>query len=213
MATIYQALSAVMQDVQGVGKTQKNNTPGQSYNFRGIDAVTNAVGPALRKHGVIVVPRIIGSEYAEVLAGAKRTPMGSARLVVEFTWYGPEGDSIVSSAAGEAFDSGDKATSKAHSVAFRTAMIQTLCLPTDEPDTDEHSYQRSAPPNPAEPTKADLARIRLRAAIKAAGGDASGVAADFLAEQGEQLRTSEKWAAIDHLAEDWEAIAESKVKA
>jgi hypothetical protein len=201
MATIYQALSAVMNDVQGVGKNQKNNTPGQSYNFRGIDAVTNAVGPALRKHGVIVVPRIIGSEYAEVLAGAKRTPMGSARLVVEFTWYGPEGDSIVSSAAGEAFDSGDKATSKAHSVAFRTAMIQTLC------------YQRSAPPNPAEPTKADLARIRLRAAIKAAGGDASGVAADFLAEQGEQLRTSEKWAAIDHLAEDWEAIAESKVKA
>jgi hypothetical protein len=88
MATIYQALSAVMQDVQGVGKNQKNNTPGQSYNFRGIDAVTNAVGPALRKHGVIVVPRIIGSEYAEVLAGAKRTPMGfgASRRGVHMVW-------------------------------------------------------------------------------------------------------------------------------
>jgi hypothetical protein len=29
------------------------------------------------------------------------------------------------------------------SVAFRTALLQALCLPTDEPDPDEHVYERA----------------------------------------------------------------------
>lgn len=139
---IYQALGAVMKDVSAVGKNGKNDHDG--YRFRGIDGVTNAVGPALRKHGVIVVPTVIEREYETVIVGNRDTKMASVRLLIKFTWYGPEGDSIESVAAGEAFDRGDKATAKAHSVAFRTAMIQTLCLPTDEPDPDEESYERSA---------------------------------------------------------------------
>jgi hypothetical protein len=42
-------------------------------------------------------------------------------------------------------DSGDKAIAKAMSVAFRTALLQTLALPTDEADPDTSSYQRSEP--------------------------------------------------------------------
>ena len=41
---------------------------------------------------------------------------------------------------GEAGDSGDKATPKAMSVALRTALLQTLMLPTDEPDPDSFTY-------------------------------------------------------------------------
>ena len=41
-------------------------------------------------------------------------------------------------------DSGDKATAKAMSVAFRTALLQALALPTDEPDPDSQSYERSS---------------------------------------------------------------------
>lgn len=145
---IYAALSAVMNDVQGVGKKERNSAPGANFNFRGIDAVTNAVGPALRKHGVIVVPEVLDQQYGTITVGKDRKEMGHARLLIAFTWYGPDGDSIRSVTAGEAFDSGDKATAKAHSVAFRTAMIQTLCLPTDEPDPDTHVYERAAAPTP-----------------------------------------------------------------
>lgn len=206
---IFPLLSAVMNEVQSVHKGERNTTPGQSYNFRGIDAVTNAVGPALRKHGVIVVPRILESSYAEVLAGAKRTPMGSARLVVEFTWYAPDGSSVVSSAAGEAFDSGDKATSKAQSVAFRTAMIQTLCLPTDEPDPDLQSHQRSAP-EPSKPvvqSPADVARARLRTVCQNTSTDLASVVARFKAETGDDLRVSDKVGAITALADELEKAA------
>lgn len=153
--TVFEALTAVMEEVRGVGKHQRNTAPNGNYNFRGIDAVTNAVGPALRKHGVIVAPKVVDWNYGTVIVGNKQTQMSHSRLLIEFTWYGPNGDSIVTVAAGEAFDSGDKATAKAHSVAFRTAMLQTLCLPTDERDPDEDSYERSATP-PAEIARQEL---------------------------------------------------------
>lgn len=174
MTTIYQALTAVMRDVEGVGKHERNSQAG--FNFRGIDAVTNAVGPALRTHGVIVAPEVLDYQYGTVVVGKNRTEMSHARLTIAFTWYGPEGDSIRSVSVGEAMDSGDKATAKAHSVAFRTAMLQTLCLPTDEPDPDETTYERSAAPAPDPLTQAKANVWHL---AQAKGMDASGLAADF----------------------------------
>lgn len=144
MTTIYQALNAVMRDVQAVRKGERNSHGG--FNFRGIDAVTNAVGPALREHGVVVVPNVLDAQYDVVHVGQKQTVMSRVALRVEWKWYGPEGDFITCVTQGESFDSGDKATAKAHSVAFRTAMLQTLCLPTDEKDPDVDTYERAAAP-------------------------------------------------------------------
>jgi hypothetical protein len=89
------------------------------------------------------VPSVTTYEYGEILVGKNRTPMGHARVVVSFRFYGPAGDNIACSTPGEAFDSGDKATPKAMSVAFRTALLQALCLPTDEVDVDATNYQRA----------------------------------------------------------------------
>ena len=144
MTTIFQALNAVMRDVQAVRKGERNTHGG--FNFRGIDAVTNAVGPALREHGVIVTPNVLDAQYDVVHVGQKQTVMSRVVLRIEWTWWGPEGDHITCVTQGEAFDSGDKATAKAHSVAFRTAMLQTLALPTDEKDPDVDTYERAAAP-------------------------------------------------------------------
>lgn len=138
---VHEALSKVMADVGAVKKNDRNTQ--SNYNFRGVDAVTSAVYPALIAHGVIVVPKVLDYQYGTVVVGQKRTEMSHVRLTVQFTWIGPEGDALESVAAGEAFDSGDKATPKAHSVAFRIAILQTLCLPTDEADPDSNTYERS----------------------------------------------------------------------
>src|SRR5690606_40176303 len=55
----------------------------------------------------------------------------------------PAGDTSECVSIGEAMDSGDKATPKAMSVAMRVALLQALCIPTDEPDVDSQSYERS----------------------------------------------------------------------
>ena len=138
---IYQLLSAVMSDVSSVKKAERNQA--QGFNFRGIDAVVNAVGPALRKHGVVVFPELVSCEQNSVEVGKNRSVMAQTRVTVTYRFYGPEGDSVAATVAGEAMDSGDKATAKAMSVAFRTALLQALTLPTDEPDPDQDSYERA----------------------------------------------------------------------
>lgn len=136
-------LNKVMKEVQPVAKNDRNVA--QNFNFRGIDAVVNAVSPALKKHGVVVTPNVVDYQYATVEVGIKRTLMGHVRLTVEYTFTGPMGDSLTTCVVSEAMDSGDKATAKAMSVAFRIALLQSLSLPTDEPDPDHDTYERSAP--------------------------------------------------------------------
>lgn len=131
----------VMKEVQGVAKRDRNIQ--QNFDFRGIDAVVNAIGPALRKHGGFIVPSVMDYKNGTATT-AKGSAMNVTRLVVEFSIYGTEGEPVTGVVAAEAFDSGDKATAKAMSVAYRTFMLQTFCLPTDEPDPDSFSYEATA---------------------------------------------------------------------
>ena len=142
--SVYQLVARVMGDVQAVGKDGEVTSGPARYKFRGIDAVVKAVGPALRAHGVICSPLVEGYEYHTVEVGSQRSRMASVRVTVRYRWYGPNGDSFDSVSVGEAFDSGDKATAKAMSVAFRTMLLQTLAIPTDEPDPDSETFERAA---------------------------------------------------------------------
>jgi len=139
---IAQALSEIMKAVGGIAKKDRNQA--QGFNFRGIDSVVNAVSPALQKFGVVVVPSVEEYDYQTVEIGKNRTAMGHVRVKVTYTFIGANGDTIKATVVGEAMDSGDKATAKAMSVAFRTALLQSLSLPTDEVDPDATSYERSS---------------------------------------------------------------------
>lgn len=139
MSEICKALSAVMQDVDHVAKRDRNDH--QRFMFRGIDAVVNAVGPALRKHNVIVTPEVVKVDYSDVQTSNGK-PANACRVVVAYTFTAADGSEIRTVVAGEAWDHGDKATPKAMSVAFRTALLQALALPTDEPDPDASTFER-----------------------------------------------------------------------
>lgn len=139
MTTANELIVEVMREVQGVAKRDRNTAPNGGYTFRGIDAVVNAIGPALRKHGGFIVPRLLDYQ-SDTATTAKGSAMNVVRLTVEYAIHGTDGDPVTGVVAAEAFDSGDKATAKAMSVAFRTFMLQTFALPTDEPDPDSFSY-------------------------------------------------------------------------
>jgi hypothetical protein len=138
-------IQAVMQDVQGLAKKDKNTH--QGFAFRGIDAVMNAVGPALRTHGGFIVPQVVDKTH-EIMNGK----LNLVRISVSFSVYGSEGEPITGTVAAEAFDSGDKATAKAMSVAYRTFLLQLLCLPTDEPDPDSYTYNIADVATESKPT-------------------------------------------------------------
>lgn len=148
-ATVFVAWSRVMGDVQYISK---GRSPGLNYEFRGIDAVLNAVGPVLRKHGVIVVQVGVQPEYSTVPT-ANNKVMNYCRVTVTYAVFGPRGDRLPVDlvSVGEAFDSGDKATPKAVSVALRSLFLNNLAVPTNAPEMDpEHGpqYEMAAPPPP-----------------------------------------------------------------
>lgn len=139
--TIYADVIEVMRTVGHIAKGQKNAN--QHFNFRGIDDVMNAFGPALREHGVIACPVFeeLSSEFAQ--AGNKRVHMITVRVTLTFMNAAGESWQAVT-ALGNAADYGDKGYSKAQSVALRQAYLYLFTLPTNEPDPDTFSYNLTA---------------------------------------------------------------------
>ncbi|ASN69221.1 putative ERF-like protein [uncultured Caudovirales phage] len=143
MTSVVQLLSEISKEVGAVKKDQKNQA--QKFNFRGIDQVVNATHAALTSHGVVATPRVIDKDTREITSGGGKR-QAWVLLTVEYTFRGPDGDSVEAVVASEATDFADKATAKAMSVAYRTALLQVLHLPTDDPDPDSEYVERGASP-------------------------------------------------------------------
>lgn len=126
---IYKAIANVMQDIGAVGKDAVNGDDG--YKYRSIDAVMNALNPAMVKNGVIAVPKVIESRREE---RAKKDGSGLIFSVVKvsYTFYAEDGSSVETIVIGEAMDDSDKSMNKAMSAAYKYACFQTFCIPTGE---------------------------------------------------------------------------------
>lgn len=166
--SIHEALSAVMDAVGAVGKDGRNTQ--QNFSFRGIDAVVNAVGPAFRRHGVVALPIVEDAQYDQITTRSGAL-MRQCTLRIRWRFVGPAGDALEAVVMSESMDAGDKATAKAHSVSYRTALLQVLCIPTDDPDPDASSYERGAAPVGRSVTAAKIELVGLL------GGDKDAAAA------------------------------------
>lgn len=139
---VYAAIAAVMLRLSktGIGKDQKNQA--QGFKFRGIDDVYNALAPLLAECGLVVLPRVIDIERTD-RASKSGGVLFHVVLKVEFDFVCAEDGSkhTVGPIFGEAMDSGDKAISKAMSIAYKYAAFQAFCIPTEgdnDPDATVH---------------------------------------------------------------------------
>jgi hypothetical protein len=169
--SVFDALGLVMTDVQAVGKNNRNQQ--QGYDFRGIDAVINAVGPAFRKHGIIATPLKSEARYRDVQT-VNGKPSRECTVSVTYRFYGPAGDFIDAEVPGESMDFGDKGAPKAMSVAYRIALLQVLCIPTHEVEPDASTYERAPAEKVWDPVEQAALVEAWTAAIKEA--DTAGLA-------------------------------------
>jgi len=135
------AWGRVMRDVHAIGKNSLYNQSGTRYNFRGVDAVINAFGPACRRHGVIVVPHRVTPSHAPAVSKGG-SAMRETTTVVRWHIVGPKGDHIEGESEGESLDTGDKGTAKAQSVALRMFLLAAGLVPTDDKDPDAQHVER-----------------------------------------------------------------------
>lgn len=144
--SVYKAISLVAKEMaeQGISKDRENRQ--QGFNFRGIDQVYNALAPMLAKHGLVILPRITERAVTE-----RTTAKGGVLFYVvvkaEFDFVATEdGSKHTVITYGEAMDSGDKATNKAMSIAYKYAAFQAFCIPTEQTaiDADAEVHQVAA---------------------------------------------------------------------
>ncbi len=136
---VYKAINAVQADLATVGITKdRRNQQGSGYNFRGIDDVYNTIAPLLAKHGLCILPRVLSREVTERVS-QKGGALFYVTVEVEFDFVAAEdGSKHIVKTFGEAMDSGDKATNKAMSAAYKYACFQAFSIPT-EADNDADS--------------------------------------------------------------------------
>lgn len=119
---IYQRIAAIATEVGVLEPT--NNGGGVPFKFRGIDATVAHLTPLFNKYQVFAAPKVLNHLVLERAAGNR--VVKTTQVEVEFTFYGPDGDSVVVVTPGLADDFGDRSTAQAMSVAYRTALLQTF---------------------------------------------------------------------------------------
>lgn len=144
---IFETINAVMEEIGAIGKNSRNEQ--QKYMYRGVDDVMNALNPAFTKHKLLMVPEVISQKREERQTANGKNIIYSV-LSVKYTFYAEDGSSIYTIVPGEGMDSGDKASNKAMSSAFKYACFQTFCIPTEE--MKDPDAETPPPSKPAKPT-------------------------------------------------------------
>lgn len=140
---IFETINAVMAEIGAIGKDSQNKQ--QGFLYRGIDAVMNALNPAFIKHKLFVTPEVISQKREERVTEKGKNLIYSI-LLVKYTFYAEDGSSVFVIVPGEGMDSGDKASNKAMSSAFKYACFQVFCIATEEmKDPDAETPPPSTP--------------------------------------------------------------------
>ncbi len=160
---VYAAIAACTKALSRTGIAKERQNTQQGFSFRGIDDVYNALSAVLAQHQLCIIPRVVRREVTE-----RQTQRGGVLfyVVVEVEFdlvCAVDGSTHMARFCGEAMDSGDKATNKAMSAAYKYMALQLFCIPT-EADNDPDASHHDVSPKDAGPTEAGQAVLKAIAA-------------------------------------------------
>ena len=115
----------------------------------------NALQPAMIKSKVFAVPTVLKEEREERQT-AKGGVLFYVRLTMEYKFFAEDGSFVTATVIGEAMDSGDKATNKAMSIAYKYACFQVFSIPTEELQDPD-----AATPEEVKPILVDEVKIKV----------------------------------------------------
>jgi hypothetical protein len=145
MAEIYKAIAAVNKQIKPIGKDRTNQQ--QGFKFRGIDDVMNELHSLFAANEIFILQTVNEVNVTE-RTNAKGTALFYVRINVTYQFTHSDGSHADITVYGEAMDSGDKATTKAMSIALKYALLQMFLIPTEEdkdPDAVAHEVKGKLP--------------------------------------------------------------------
>ena len=186
---VYTAIAAVMHEMAKTGIAKNRANSQQGYKFRGIDDIYNALSGMLAAAKLCIIPTVLNREVTE-RTNKNGTVLFYVNVDVSFDIVSAEDGSMHQArVCGEAMDSGDKATNKAMSAAYKYLAMQLFCIPTEgDNDADATTHQIAAQTNP-----------NLVAAAKAAAAGTDALKAWFQSlpkAERETISKSKEWTAL-----------------
>ena len=150
---VFEAICRVQAALAEVGIKKNQRNKDQGFDFRGIDDVYNTLAPLLAKNSIVVIPRVTSRTVTQYTTG-RGTLMFNVAVIVRYEIASAiDGSRTFAIAPGEASDSGDKATNKAMSAAYKYMMFQLFCIPIDVLDADASTPPEAVNPNYQPPQK------------------------------------------------------------
>jgi len=138
---IYKAINEVHKELAAKGISKDDTNSYDRYKFRGIDAVYNTVSPILAKHGLLILQRVLTCT-TEQRASQKGGVLYSSVVDVEFDLIAAsDGSKHTIKTYGEGMDRSDKSINKALTAAYKYALFQAFCIPTEATDADAETHQ------------------------------------------------------------------------
>lgn len=226
---VYAKIAAFQGELAKTGISKDGNNSAQGYKFRGIDQVYGALSPLLARHGLCVLPRIIEREMHERVTikewngQKKESVLFYVTVTAEFDFVSADdGSTHTVRTYGEAMDSGDKATNKAMSAAYKYAALMTFAIPTEgDNDADATTHEVGPTKAHAKPAKAEVRATvdrdtvtQMIALCEALGGNQAQVICDaYKVSALSELNAKQATAAIKRLNEKLaERAAEQETK-
>ena len=127
---VYRAINSIAAAMARDGIPKAHINSQDQYSYRSIDDVLGRLAPLLAKYRLCVLPRLLKRESMDRL-GDYQTVVTSVHVLIAYDLVSSrDGSRHTIRASGEALDCSDKATAKAASAAYKSAMLQTFCVPT-----------------------------------------------------------------------------------
>lgn len=169
----------------GISKTHKNEQQGFAY--RGIDDVLNRMAGHLVEAGLVITPKVLARDVQE-RTNSRGNPLFYVTLTVEYTILSVfDGSMVHCVTVGEAMDSGDKATNKALSAAYKYMAFQTFAIPIAE-DADKTTHTLA--PKAAEPMLGETDVATVTKLCEEAGVDPKKICSTYQASALDQIPLS-----------------------
>lgn len=144
-------LAEISGEVGPIGKHSTMSGPGSPhYSYRSIESIDEAAWPHMIARRIVATPEVLSVERE-----TRKTSSGGStnvvHLTIRWTFHGPrcdhftgQCDPVEAVTIGEAADSSDKATNKAHTSSRKLAVVSVLNIPHSAPDPD-HERIDAAP--------------------------------------------------------------------
>lgn len=136
--------SWVLSHLPAIGKDSRNEQ--QGFNYRSIDTVLNHLKPLLSAASVHIIPVRQTFERGSYTTG-RGTVMQTCTVTSTWQVRSASGDFFEAETVGEGADAGDKATSKAQTMAFKYLLWPALAIASND-DPDGGSVEGEGIPGP-----------------------------------------------------------------